>query len=343
MPLVPKEPFFAAFPKGGPMCNLFAATYSDRTIALVMMGTYAKRIWDPEYPWAPKVEQREKFFEEIERKWGGPVGIYERAPSLAHDTRFREWWATYLRMGASPGAAVSLTRMNAEIDVRHILPSIRVPGLILHRTGDRCIKVEEGRYLAERIPGATFVELPGEDYLPFVGDQEEILTEIENFLALLQDAPEPDRVLVTLLFADIGLSGEKSKSALAQYDSSVLKEIARFRGREIKSGAQRYLATFDGPARAIRSACTMSALARQLNIGVKIGLQTGECDVLGDTLRGLTVAVAGQIAAKASPGEVLVSSTVKDLVAGSGISFEDRGAYSFPDNNGERKLFAAAV
>jgi len=329
--------------EGGPMCNLFAATYPERTIALVMMGTYAKRIWDPEYPWAPTVEQREKFFEEIEHKWGGPVGIYDRAPSLAHDTRFREWWATYLRMGASPGAAVALTRMNAEIDVRHILPSIRVPALILHRAGDRCIKVEEGRYLAERIPGATFVELPGDDHLPFVGDQEEILTEIENFLMSLQHAPEPDRVLVTLLFADIGLSGDRSKAALAQYDSSVRKEIARFRGKEIRSGAQRYLATFDGPARAIRSACTMAALARQLKIDVKIGLHTGECDVLGDTLQGLALDVAAQIAAKAGTGEVLVSSTVKDLVAGSGISFEDRGAHLLVGNNEERKLFAAAV
>lgn len=331
--------------EGGPMCNLFAATYPERTIALVMIGTYAKRIWDPEYPWAPTAEQREKFFEEIEHKWGGPVGIYERAPSLAHDVRFREWWATYLRMGCSPGAAVSLTRMNAEIDVRHILPSIRVPTLILHRTGDRCIKVEEGRFLAQRIPGARFVELPGEDHLPFVGDQEEILTEIETYLSSLQQQPEPDRVLVTLLSANIGSPGSEvnDSSVLEQFTNLVRKETARFRGREIRSVPQKYLATFDGPARAIRNACTMSALARQLKIEARIGLHTGECDLVGDRVQGQAVDIASKIAARANPGEVLVSSTVKDLVAGSGISFEDRGTLTLDPALGDRRLFSATV
>ncbi|PWT92282.1 MAG: hypothetical protein C5B54_03785 [Acidobacteria bacterium] len=319
--------------EGGPMCNLFAATYPERTIGLIMIGTYSKRIWDIDYPWAPTVEQREKFFEEIERKWGGPVGIYERAPSVAHDQRFRDWWATYLRMGASPGAAVALTRMNAEIDVRHILPSIRVPTLILHRKGDRCIKVEEGKYLADRIPDATFVELPGDDHLPFVGDQEEILVEIEKFLSSLQQHVEPDRVLVTLLSATI--SG--SESEREQYTSLVRKELSRFRGREVRTGMQRYLATFDGPARAIRSACSISGIARKMNIDVKIGLHTGECDFLGDRLQGPAVDVAMQITARAKSGEVLVSSTVKDLVAGSGIKFEDRGLFE------DRRLFCANV
>jgi pimeloyl-ACP methyl ester carboxylesterase/predicted Ser/Thr protein kinase len=334
--------------EGGPMCNLFAATYPERTIALVMIGTYAKRIWDPEYPWAPTAEQREKFLEEIEHKWGGPVGIYERAPSLAHDVRFREWWATYLRMGCSPGAAVALTRMNAEIDVRHILPSIRVPALILHRTGDRCIKVEEGRYLAERIPAARFVELHGEDHLPFVGDQEEILVEIETYLSSLQQQPEPDRVLVTLLSANISPSSgpdvdPNDSRALEQFISLVRKEMARFRGREIRSVPQRYLATFDGPARAIRSACTMSALAQQLKIEVRIGLHTGECDLVGERVQGQAVDIAAGIAARANPGEVLVSGTVKDLVAGSGISFEDRGTFTLDPTGGDRRLFSATV
>lgn len=335
--------------EGGPMCNLFAATYPERTHGLIMIGTYAKRIWDADYPWAPTLEQRERFFEEIEQKWGGPVGIYERAPSLAHDSRFREWWATYLRMGASPGAAVALTRMNAEIDVRHILPSIRVPTLILHRTGDRCIKIEEGRYLAQRIPTARFVELPGEDHLPFVGDQEDVLREVEQFLNALQHGVEQDRVLVTLLSAKIDSSSgslanpAKSKTTLEQYTTSVRRELARFRGREVKAEPYQYMATFDGPARAIRNACTMAELARQLQIDIRIGLHTGECDLLGDSLTGIVVDVAARIADMADSGEVLVSSTVKDLVAGSGITFQDRGSHFLDRASGKRRLFSATV
>src|SRR5689334_5725575 len=158
--------------EGGPMCSLFAATYPEKTLALVMIGTYAKRIRDEEYPWGPTIEQREQFFEVMRKQWGGPVGIDERAPSLAKDPEFRDWWATYLRMGASPGAAVALTQMNAEIDVRNVLASIRVPSLVIHRTDDHCLRVEEGRFVAERIPAAKFVELPGKDHLPFVGDQD---------------------------------------------------------------------------------------------------------------------------------------------------------------------------
>ena len=166
--------------EGGPMCSLFAATYPEKTLALVMIGTYAKRIWARDYPWAPTTEERQHFFEEMREHWGGPVGLEERAPTVAHDPQFRSWWATYLRMGASPGAALALTQMNAEIDVRHVLPSIRVPTLVIHRTEDRCLKVEEGRYVADRIPGAKYVELPGHDHLPFVGDQDAILDEVEE-------------------------------------------------------------------------------------------------------------------------------------------------------------------
>jgi len=332
--------------EGGPMCNLFAATYPERTIALVMIGTYAKRIWDTDYPWAPTVEQREKFFQEIEQKWGGPVGIYERAPSVAHDPRFREWWAAYLRMGASPGAAVSLTRMNAEIDVRQILPSIRVPTLIVHRKGDRCIKVEEGRYLSERIPGSKYVELPGDDHLPFVGDQEAILNQMEEFLNTLQENAEPDRVLATLLFASVTSSQRLMESSdrmdSRDYDQALRKELARFRAKEIHTGTENYLAAFDGPARAIRSACALTALASRYDIEIRIGLHTGECDSFGDRLQGLAVDTAEQIAAKAQSGEVLVSSTVKDLVAGSGIAFEDRGVHSL-DSQEEKRLFAAKL
>src|SRR5215213_3053743 len=189
--------------EGGPMCSLFAATYPEKTRALVMIGTYAKRVRAEDYPWAPSAEERQHFFEEIRRHWGGPVGLEERAPSVAADPRFSEWWATYLRMGASPGAALALTQMNAEIDVRHVLPSVRVPTLVVHRADDQCLKVDEGRYVAERIPGARYVELPGRDHLPFVGDQDAMLDEVEEFLTGARHAHEPDRVLATVLFTRI--------------------------------------------------------------------------------------------------------------------------------------------
>jgi pimeloyl-ACP methyl ester carboxylesterase/DNA-binding winged helix-turn-helix (wHTH) protein len=185
--------------EGGPMCSLFAATYPERTTALVMIGTYAKRIKDEDYPWGVSAEDREKFFEMMRRDWGKPVGIEERAPSMAADEHFRNWWATYLRMGASPGAAVALTKMNAEIDVRNVLPSVRVPTLVIHRKGDLCLKVEEGRFVARLIPGCKYVELDGCDHLPFVGNQDEILDEIEEFLTGMRHAGEIDRVLATVL------------------------------------------------------------------------------------------------------------------------------------------------
>src|SRR6185503_5740724 len=189
--------------EGGPMCSLFAATYPEKTLALVMIGTYAKRIRDDDYPWAPTTEQRQHFFEEMREQWGGPVGLEERAPSVAGDQKFREWWATYLRMGASPGAALALTQMNAEIDVRQVLPSVHVPTLVIHRTGDQCLKVEEGRYVAEHIPNAKYVELPGEDHLPFVVDQDAILDEVEEFLTGVRHTLERDTVLATVLFTQI--------------------------------------------------------------------------------------------------------------------------------------------
>ena len=185
--------------EGGPLCSLFAATYPQRTEALVMIGSYARRLWAPEYPWGSTREERDRFCETIIDEWGGPVGLDERAPSMASDPAFREWWASYLRMGASPGAAVALTRMNAEIDIRDVLPSIRVPTLVLHRTGDRLLRVEEGRYLASRIPGATFVELPGDDHLPFVGDQEAILSEVERFLTRTHVRAASEMVLASVL------------------------------------------------------------------------------------------------------------------------------------------------
>ena len=323
--------------EGGPMCSLFAATYPERTTALVMIGTYAKRIRDDDYPWGVSAEDREKFFELMRRDWGQPVGIEERAPSLADDEAFREWWATYLRMGASPGAAVALTKMNAEIDVRDVLPSIRVPTLVIHRKGDRCLKVEEGRFVASRIPGARFLELEGVDHLPFVGDQEEILDAVENFLTGVTHTGEHDRVLATVL--SVEMSDAPGGEILKRAEAHIRRQFELYKGIEVTAGAGSMLATFDGPARAIRCASAIKGTAERLQLRVKTGLHTGECDYSDQTYSGFAVELAQKIAELAEPGNTLVSRTVKDLVAGSGLAFEEAGMHSFNSVDGEWRLF----
>ena len=326
--------------EGGPMCSLFAATYPEKTLALVMIGTYAKRICDDEYPWAPTTEQRQHFFEEMREQWGGPVGVEERAPSVANDPKFRDWWATYLRMGASPGAAVALTQMNAEIDVRRVLPTIRVPSLVIHRTGDLLLNIDEGRFVADCIPGSKFVELPGDDHLPFVGDQDAILDEVEEFLTGVRHSLEPDTVLATVLFTRI-VSAKDNRNwdnLLRRLRIQIGKEINWFRGREIDMVGDRPLAIFDGPARAIRCAMAIVEYASRLGVEMRAGLHTGECEIVDGKVQGMATQVGACVANEAQSGEVLVSRTVKDLVAGSGIAFEDRGVHSLP-GVGEWRLF----
>jgi pimeloyl-ACP methyl ester carboxylesterase/DNA-binding winged helix-turn-helix (wHTH) protein len=321
--------------EGGPMCSLFAATYPEKTLALVMIGTYAKRIRDADYPWGPTAEQREQFFEVMRKQWGGPVGIDERAPSVAADPVFRDWYATYLRMGASPGAAVALTQMNAEIDVRNVLPSIRVPSLVIHRREDQCLKVEEGRFVADRIPGAKFVEFPGNDHLPFVGDQDAILDEMEEFLTGVRHRAEPDTVLATVLVGRIigikqqlqRLGEDRWLDLLRRLHAHITKEIEWFRGREVDIVENRILAIFDGPARAIRCASAITEYAARLGIEICNGLHTGECEIVDGQVSGAAAQMCVCVANEAEAGEVLVSSTVKDLVAGSGLDFEDRGIH----------------
>ena len=334
--------------EGGPMCSLFAATYPEKTLALVMIGTYAKRIRDDDYPWAPTPEHRQQFFEEMRDQWGGPVGLEERAPSVADDPQFREWWATYLRMGASPGAALALTQMNAQIDIRQVLPSIRVPTLVIHRSEDQCLKVEEGRYVAEKIPGAKYVELPGRDHLPFVGDQDGILDRVEEFLTGVRHPFEPDRVLATVLFTRIVKAGDHAEqignrdwdTLIDRLRIQVRKEVEWFRGRDLDMIGDRPLAIFDGPARAIRCAGAISDYAARLGVHMRIGLHTGECDMVDGKVGGIAAEIGAQVANKAAANEVLVSSTVKDLVAGSGLAFEDRGAHPLKGVPGEWRLFA---
>jgi pimeloyl-ACP methyl ester carboxylesterase/DNA-binding winged helix-turn-helix (wHTH) protein len=331
--------------EGGPMCSLFAATYPEKTSALVMIGTYAKRIWDPDYPWAPTLETRGLFFDEIREHWGGPVGLEVRAPSVAADPAFRAWWSTYLRMGASPGAALRLTQMNSEIDVCPVLPLIRVPSLILHRTDDRCLLVEEGRYVAGMIPNSRFVELPGNDHLPFVGDQDAMLDEIEEFLTGSSRSLELDRVLATVMCvrasaaADEGASGARS-DPIDRFYVHARKELEWFRGGGFAAHPAGFISTFDGPARAIRCASALSAAGPRFGVDVRIGLHTGECDVRHDKISGVAVDMAARVASHAASSEVLVSRTVKDLVAGSGLRFEDHGKHALDGVSGGWRIYA---
>lgn len=333
--------------EGGPMCSLFAATYPERTAALVMIGTYAKRIWDKDYPWAPTEEQQEAFYELMQHEWGGPVGIADRAPTMAGDPEFRDWWATYLRMGASPGAAVALTKMNAEIDVREVLPLIRVPTLVIHRSGDMCLRVEEGRYVASQIPNCEYVELGGIDHLPFVGEQDEITDEIERFVTGVRFAGEYDRVLATVVsvafadpLADSARRGNREWAAfVAASRSFVHKQLILFKGREVSVGDEETLAAFDGPARAIRCAMAINEAAIRQNVMVKIGVHTGECDVVNDKYSGFAVDLARRVREVSNDCSVVVSRTVKDLVAGSGLEFTELGIRSFDGVDGEWRLF----
>lgn len=330
------------------MRALFAATYPQRTSAPVIVGAYARRLWAPDYPFAPRRDEHERFMQEIGEGWGGPVGLARRAPSMMHDERFKDWWARYLRMSASPGAALALTRMNAEIDVRHVLQTIHVPTLILHRRDEQTLHVEHARYMARRIPNARYVELPGDDHLPWVGDQDAILDEIEEFLTGLRRGPAPDRVLATVLFTDIVGSTERAaqlgdrrwRDLLDGYYAQVRRELERFRGREIDTAGDGVFATFDGPARVIRCACEISRAVRMLGIEVRSGLHTGEIEMMGATVGGIAVHIGARVAAHAGAGEVLVSSIVRDLVAGSGLHFEDRGAHTLKGLPGEWRLFS---
>jgi pimeloyl-ACP methyl ester carboxylesterase/DNA-binding winged helix-turn-helix (wHTH) protein len=320
--------------EGGPMCSLFAATYPERTAALVMIGTYAKRIRDDDYPWAPTEEQRAAFFDLMRRDWGKPVGIDDRAPSLADDDDFREWWGTYLRMGASPGAAVALTKMNAEIDVRAVLPSIRVPTLVIHRSGDMCLKVEEGRYVASCIPDARYVELGGIDHLPFVGEQDEILDEIEQFVAELPVSAGHDRVLATVL--NVRSTAGLNAPEVADY---VRRKVELYKGRQMAAGEDDLLAVFEGPARAIRCAAAVIEVLQKNGSPVRAGLHTGECDVVDGVYGGFAVDLAKRVADASTDGCIVVSRTVKDLVAGSGLSFSELGVRTFDGIDGEWRLF----
>jgi len=339
------------FSEGGNLSALFAATYPERTSALVLFGTFARRTWSPDYPWAPTPEQRNKQFEVVEREWGRGMDLEQYVPSKLGDEGFMRRLASYFRSAASPGAAVALLRMNTEIDIRHVLPAIHVPSLVMNRTGDRSVNVAEGRWMAEQIPDARFVELPGEDHMPWVGDQDSILDEMQEFLTGDRPDRESDRVLATVLVTDIVGStrhaarlGDRAWSELlTRHHAIVRKELERSRGREVDTAGDGFLATFDGPARAVGCACRIRAAVLPLGIDIRAGLHTGEIELEGGKVRGIAVHTGARIASAAQPGEILVSSTVKDLVSGSGLQFSDRGVHALKDIPRPWQLFAAAA
>jgi len=345
------------YSEGAAMAALFAATYPERTPALVLYGTFLTWEWLPERRETYRQVSREEQLKEVERRWGTPEYcdelLRDDAPSKADDDDFRRWYATRLRLGASPAAAVTLTKMAMETDARPILPSIHVPTLIVHRVGDRDCDVKSARFAAEQIPGAVYVELPGEDHLPWVGDSEAIAEQIERFLTGVWESggweePEPERVLSTVLFTDIVGSSERAASLgdrawrelLGNHHTVVRHQLARFRGREMDAAGDGFFASFDGPARAIRCACAIVEAMPELGLEIRAGLHTGECELMDDKVAGIAVHTGARVASHAQPGEVLVSSTVKDLVAGSGLAFEDRGAHELKGIPGEWRLYA---
>ena len=338
--------------EGGVMCALFAATYPERSSALIVYGSYAKGLPEPDYPWGlTERENAEDFLEGLAEIWDDAGGLLQIwAPGVADDEGARDRFGRYLRSGASPSAAVALSRMNLEIDIRHVLPVIRVPTLMLHRTGDGLVSVEAGRHMAEQIPGARFMELPGEDHLWFHGDSDAILDEMEEFLTGTRGVHEPDRVLATVMFTDIVDSTQRAaemgdrrwRDLIGRHDALMRGQLERFRGREVKTMGDGFLATFDGPARAIRCACSAREAVSQLGIEIRAGLHTGECELIGKDVGGIAVNIGARVAAKAGSGEVLVSRTVTDLVAGSGIDFTERGPHALKGVPGEWQLFAVA-
>jgi pimeloyl-ACP methyl ester carboxylesterase/DNA-binding CsgD family transcriptional regulator/class 3 adenylate cyclase len=338
--------------EGGSMAILFAATYPERTSNLVLVGTAPRWLWAPDWPWSPTQREIDARLKAIERGFGtvewATRDLERRAPSMARNEEFRRWWMTYVRMGASPGAAIALALMNLMIDNRHVLPSIRVPTLIVHRTGDLIARVEAARYMAANIRGARYVELPGDEHLPFVGDQDEILAQIEQFLGARRSTAEPDTVLATALAVELCDSGQtmagvgecRWQDLQRTFTQLSHSAIDAQRGRAVTVASDRLVAVFDGPSRAIRCAQAIVDQCAELGIRVRGGLHTGECLLVDGEPGGLPLRTAAWAMSQANSGEVLATSTVRDLVSGSGIAFDDTNArLSAPGPGGAWRLF----
>ncbi len=331
--------------EGGALAVLFAATYPDRCRALALYGGFSRFSY-----WFPTQEALATFFAYVERSWGTGGSVQRFAPSRANDSTFQRWWGRNERLGASPAAVIALMQMNSQIEIRDILPTVQAPTLVIHRTGDKTVSVEGGRDLAARIPGARLFELPGVDHLFYVGENaDEISDAVEEFLTGSRAPVDVDRVLATVLFTDIVGSTEKAvalgdqrwRDLLDKHHAAIRRHLARFRGREVKTTGDGFLATFDGPARGVRCACAIADEIRALGLEVRAGLHTGECEMMGDDVGGIAVHIGARIAALAGAGEVLVSSTVKDLTAGAGLRFAERGAKILKGIPGEWRLFSA--
>lgn len=331
--------------EGGPMCLMFAATYPQRTSALILFGSFASMRNEP---WGVTREALDRFLGQLDAHWGEGVLLRLNAPSRSNDAAFLQWFARIERAAASPGSVLALMRANYEIDVRHLLPTIQAPTLILHRAGDALTPVRAGRYLAEHIPGAKYVEIPGTDHMVLDQETQDIIAdEIEEFITGTRHHLEPDRVLATVMFTDIVRSTERAaelgderwRELLSSYYAVLRKELTVFRGHEVNTAGDGLLATFDGPARAIRCAGSVREKMRPLGLQVRTGLHTGECELIGDDIGGIAVHIAARVAAIAEPDEVMVSSTVKDLVAGSGLQFADRGMHNLKGVPDEWRLF----
>jgi pimeloyl-ACP methyl ester carboxylesterase len=331
--------------EGAPLCVLFAATYPDRCRALALYGSFSRFSY-----WFPTEEALAAFFGYVEQAWGTGGSVQRFAPSRANDATFQRWWGRNERLGASPAAVTALMRMNSQIDISGILSAVRVPTLVIHRTGDKTVSVEGGREMAAHIPGARLVEIPGVDHIFYVGENaDEIFDAIEEFLTGSR-APVPfDRVLATVLFTDIvgsteraaALGDQRWRDILDKHNATIRRNLVRFRGREVKVTGDGFLATFDGPARGVRCACAIAEEIKTLGIEVRAGLHTGECETIGDDVGGIAVHIGARVAALAGASEVLVSSTVKDLVAGSGLRFGESGVHTLKGIPGEWRIFVA--
>jgi class 3 adenylate cyclase/pimeloyl-ACP methyl ester carboxylesterase len=342
---------------GGPLCALFAATYPERTTALVLLNSTPRFVRSPELPWLPERAEWERRVEEVAGQWGDRKASEERfgrgSPSATEEER--RSFARVFRFSVSPGSAAAYMRMNLDVDVSDVLPLIRVPTLVLHRTQIEGMDVRSGRYLAEQIPGARMVELPGRDFAPQLGDPEGLFAELEGFLeTVVAGEPweaEPDRVLATVLFTDIveataraaELGDRAWRQLLQKHHETVRSQLGRFRGKEMDTAGDGFFATFDGPARAIGCAFAIREALRRLELEVRAGLHSGECELVDGKAGGIAVHIGARVASLAEPGEVLVSSTVKDLVAGSGIVFEDRGEHQLKGISEPWRLFTVVL
>jgi pimeloyl-ACP methyl ester carboxylesterase len=333
--------------EGGPMSALFAASHPDRVASLVLYGTYARMLAAPDYPIGIPGKWLDNWATIVRREWGKPIGIDLWAPSFAGDPGFEDWWARLLRYGTSPSGAIALLDLYRELDVRVALPAIEAPTLVAHCRGDRMIPAALGRYLADHIAGSRYAELPGDDHIPFA-EADALLDEVEEFLVGSRGAAQAERALATILFTDLvdstaraaELGDRRWRHLLERHDATVRRQLALHRGREVKTVGDGFLATFDGPARAIRCAAALRGELGSLGLEVRAGIHTGEVEMIGEDVGGIAVNIGARIGAEAVAGEVLVSSTVRELVVGSGLEFADRGVRTLKGVPGEWRLFA---